>query len=73
MRLADEWGMVAISQFDYTYTRRTLEQLHNSNAGPYEVTNLINSLLGLLLVPKETIFASLPEVQIGRASCRERV
>ena len=57
--------MVAVCQFDYSYTRRTLEQLHNSNAGPYEVTNLINSLLGLLLVPKETIFASLPEVPVS--------
>ncbi len=65
MRVADEWGMVAVSQFDYSYTRRTLEQLHNSNAGPYEVTNLINSLLGLLLVPKESIFASLPEVPVS--------
>ncbi len=65
MPVADELVMVAISQFDYSFTRRTLEQLHQSGAGPYEVTNLINSLLGLLLVPKDTIFASLPEVPVA--------
>jgi hypothetical protein len=56
--------MVAVSQFDYTFTRRTLELVHNSGAGPYEVTNLINSLLGLLLVPKDSVFAALPEVPV---------
>jgi micrococcal nuclease len=57
-------GMVAVSQFDYAYTRRTLELLHQSGAGPYEVTNLINCLLGLLLVPKDSVFAALPDVPV---------
>ena len=42
--LADDRGMVAVSQFDYEYTRRTLELVHQSGAGPYEVANLINCL-----------------------------
>lgn len=58
-------GMVAVSQFDYMYTRRTLELVHQSGAGPYEVTNLINCLLGLLIVPKESVFAALPDVPVA--------
>ncbi len=56
--------MVAVSQFDYVFTRRTLELVHQSGAGPYEVTNLINCLLGLLLVPKDSVFAALPDVPV---------
>ncbi len=56
--------MVAVSQFDYTFTRRTLEIVHQSGAGPYEVTNLINCLLGLLLVPRDSVFAALPDVPV---------
>ena len=56
--------MVAVSQFDYAYTRRTLELVHQSGAGPYEVTNLINCLLGLLLVPRDSVFAALPDVPV---------
>ena len=62
--LADDRGMVAVSQFDYAYTRRTLELVHQSGAGPYDVTNLINCLLGLLLVPKDSVFAALPDVPV---------
>ncbi len=62
--LADDRSMVAVSQFDYTYTRRTLELVHNSGAGPYEAPNLINCLLGLLLVPKDSVFAALPDVPV---------
>ena len=62
--LADDRGMVAVSQFDYEYTRRTLELVHQSGAGPYEVANLINCLLGLLLVPKDSVFAALPDVPV---------
>ncbi len=58
-------GMVAVSQFDYEYTRRTLELVHQSGAGPYEVTNLINCLLGLLIVPRESVFAALPDVPVA--------
>ncbi len=58
-------GMVAVSQFDYTYTRRTLEIVHQSGAGPYQVTNLINCLLGLLIVPRESVFAALPDVPVA--------
>ena len=58
-------GMVAVSQFDYEYTRRTLEIVHQSSAGPYEVTNLINCLLGLLIVPRESVFAALPDVPVA--------
>ena len=63
-RLADDRGMVAVSQFDSMFTRRTLELVHQSGAGPYEVTNLINCLLGLLLVPKDSVFAALPDVPV---------
>ncbi len=58
-------GMVAVSQFDYTFTRRTFEIVHQSSAGPYEVTNLINCLLGLLIVPRESVFAALPDVPVA--------
>ncbi len=58
-------GMIAVSQFDYNYTRRTMELLNQSGAGPYEVTNLINSLLGLLVVPRESVFAALPDVPVA--------
>ena len=58
-------GMVAVSQFDYMYTRRTLELVHQSGAGPYEVTTLINCLLGLLIVPRESVFAALPDVPVA--------
>ncbi len=57
--------MVTVSQFDYMYTRRTLELVHQSGAGPYQVTNLINCLLGLLIVPKESVFAALPDVPVA--------
>ena len=58
-------GMIAVSQFDYNFTRRTMELLNQSGAGPYEVTTLINSLLGLLVVPRESVFAALPDVPVA--------
>ena len=64
-RLTDDTGMVAVSQFDYAFTRRTLELVNQSSAGPYDVTILINCLLGLLIVPKESVFAALPEVPVS--------
>ena len=63
--MTDDNGMVPVSQFDYAFTRRTLELVSQSSAGPYDVTILINCLLGLLIVPKASVLAALPDVPVS--------
>ncbi len=70
--------MVALSEFEHGFTRRTLEMVGQSGAGPFEVPSIINSLLGLLIVPRYSVLAGLPDVPfaslkswgIGRDSIR---
>jgi micrococcal nuclease len=70
--------MAALSEFEHGYTRQTLEMVGQSGAGPFEVPSVINSLLGLLIVPRHSVLAGLPEVAfaslrswgIGRDSIR---
>lgn len=41
---------------------RQIESLSESGYEAYEVTQLINSLLGLLIFPKERFHESIPEI-----------
>lgn len=55
-------------QFERDFMRRTLE-LVTSYHGPYDATNLLNCLLGLLIVPKETSIDRIPDepiTELGR-------
>ncbi len=51
-------------QFEPDFMRRTLSLLREY-AGPYEATLLLNCLLGLLVVPKETFIKKIPEHPIS--------
>jgi hypothetical protein len=55
-------------EFERDFMRRTLE-LVRGYRGPYDATNLLNCLLGLLIVPKETSINKIPAepvAQLGR-------
>lgn len=48
--------------FARSFMRRTLE-LAKSYDGPHDATLLVNCLLGLLIVPKESLIAKIPPVE----------
>lgn len=52
-------------QFERDFIRRTLELVH-SYKGPLEATHLINCLLGLLIVPKESSIEKIPNDPIEK-------
>lgn len=52
-------------QFERDFMRRTLE-LVRGYEGPYDATNLLNCLLGLLIVPKEKSFDKIPNDPVDR-------
>lgn len=54
----------APEDFVDSYMRRTLE-LIQSYEGPHQATNLINSLLGLLVVPGDAFVARIPEAPLS--------
>jgi hypothetical protein len=45
-------GLPSVEHFDISFVMRTLENLKNYR-GNYEFTMLLNSLLGLIVVPNE--------------------
>lgn len=48
------------SDFEQAFIQRSLE-LVQDYAGPYDATLLLNCLLGLLIVPKESCLKAIPE------------
>ena len=51
------------TDFDNDFIQRTLDILLDYKA-PWEVTLLINCLVGLLILPKERLFDKIPDVNI---------
>lgn len=51
--------MSAYTDFKYDFIQRTLQDINNYT-GNYEVTALLNSCVGLLIIPKENLFNVLP-------------
>jgi DNA polymerase III psi subunit len=51
--------MSEYKDFEYDFIKRTLEDLQIYN-GKYDVTALINSCVGLLVIPKENLFEKIP-------------
>ncbi len=54
----------APEDFVDSYMRRTLKLIHGYK-GPHQATNLINSLLGLLVVPGDAFVARIPEAPLS--------
>ena len=54
-------------QFERDFMRRTLK-LVKEYEGPYDATLLLNCLLGLLIVPKETSLEQIPTEPISKLS-----
>jgi hypothetical protein len=52
--------MSYLDDFEHSFMRHTLKILQDYK-GPYDATILINCLLGLLVVPKETSLTAIPE------------
>lgn len=52
--------MSYLSDFERSFSEHTL-QIVKSYSGPYDATLMVNSLLGLLVVPKETFLKAIPE------------
>lgn len=48
--------------FEKSFMRRTLEIAENGRNEPYDATILVNCLLGLLIVPRESFFKNIPDV-----------
>lgn len=64
--------MVASRNTVYDFIRRTEQNLETIESGAlagktrhYEVTQLINSAIGLLLFPKEAVFSAIPETPLS--------
>ncbi len=55
------------SDFERAFIQRSLE-LVKQYEGPYDATLLLNCLLGLLVVPKESCLASIPDTPISELS-----
>lgn len=52
--------MSYLSNFERSFSERTLRLVQDYN-GPYDATLILNCLLGLLVVPKETVLSAIPE------------
>jgi len=53
-----------LSNFERSFSEHTLAVL-DEYAGQYDATLLINCLLGLLVVPKETVLHAIPETPLS--------
>jgi hypothetical protein len=51
--------MSEYKNFEYDFVKRTLEDVEHYD-GPHDVTALINSCVGLLVIPKEKLFEKVP-------------
>jgi len=58
------------SDFHRCFMKRTLKNLENYH-GSYEATQLLNSLLGLLIVPNESLDSSIPATPLDELSANE--
>lgn len=56
--------MSFLNDFDRSFVQHTLS-LVQSYEGPYDATIMVNCLLGLLLVPKESFLKAIPEDPIS--------
>jgi len=56
--------MAIYSKFPRDFIKRTQEDI-KAYTGQYEVTNLINSCLGLIVIPKELKVQKLPKYSFG--------
>lgn len=54
-------------EFAKSFMRRTLE-ITQSYEGPYDATLLINCLLGLLIIPKESLISLVPQEKFEEIS-----
>lgn len=52
--------MSYLSNFERSFSEHTL-RLVQDYEGPYDATLIVNCLLGLLVVPRETMLAAIPE------------
>ena len=52
--------MLYARDFKHSFMGRTLELVHDYR-GPHETTNLINCLIGLLIVPNDTVYRMIPD------------
>lgn len=52
-------------EFERDFMRRTLELVRDYR-GPYDATNLLNCLPGLLIVPKETSIDKIPDDPVAQ-------
>ncbi|MHC4219791.1 MAG: HEPN family nuclease [Planctomycetota bacterium] len=57
--------MVYARDFKHSYMGRTLE-LVDGYRGPHEATHLINSLIGLLVVPNDTVYRVIPDTPLSQ-------
>lgn len=56
--------MSYLSDFERSFSQHTLAVVEEYN-GKYDATLLINCLLGLLVVPKETVLNAIPETPLA--------
>ncbi|MBA3353912.1 MAG: hypothetical protein H0U23_16085 [Blastocatellia bacterium] len=52
--------MSYLSNFERSFSQHTLSLVKNYD-GPFDATLMVNCLLGLLVVPKETVLQAIPE------------
>jgi hypothetical protein len=50
-----------LSEFERSFSEHTLK-IVQGYSGPFDATLLVNCLLGLLVIPKETVLQAIPEV-----------
>lgn len=48
------------TRFEISFVERTLENLENYK-GKYEVTDLINNCLGLIIIPRQKFYDTIPK------------
>ena len=60
------------SKFELDFMSRSREIIEQYQ-GPYDATLLINCMLGLLVVPKETLFSDIPLIPFESSSFPRRL
>lgn len=64
--------MSSYINFEYDFIERTLADIKRYN-GQFEVTALLNSCVGLLIIPKENLFDKLPDIDIQSYGINSRL
>ena len=59
--------MSYLSNFERSFSQHTL-RLVQGYSGPHDVTLIVNCMLGLLVVPKETMLDAIPESPLSQLS-----